>query len=131
MAQVVPFADEINRLNTDIVAVSFGTPYWANAWLEETQAPFPIWLDPEKETYDLYGMTSSALQAWGPKNLWFYAKALMRGKQLKEHRGDTDQMGGNFIVDKNGIVRFAYPSKNPTDRPEVAQLLDTLKGLAG
>ena len=129
MAQVVPFAEEIKRLNTDIVAVSFGTPYWANAWLEETQAPFPIWLDPHKESYQLYGMTTSKLQAWGPRNLWFYVKAFLRGEKSKGNRGETDQMGGNFIIDKDGIVRLAYPSKNPTDRPEVDTLLDVLKRL--
>lgn len=129
MAQVVPFAKEIDLLNTNIVAVSFGTPYWANAWLEETQAPFPIWLDVEKQSYELYGMTSSALRAWGVRNLWYYAQAIAKGEQLKEHRGDTSQMGGNFIVDKDGIVQFAYPSKNPTDRPEISQLLDTLRRL--
>ncbi|MFK7801576.1 MAG: AhpC/TSA family protein [Anaerolineae bacterium] len=125
----MPFAAEINQLNTDIVAVSFGTPYWANAWLEETQAPFPIWLDPKKETYELYGMTSSALRSWGIKNLAYYAQAYWRGEKSKGNRGDTSQMGGNFIIDKNGIVRFAYPSKDPTDRPEISKLLATLKTL--
>ncbi|MEM8860758.1 MAG: peroxiredoxin-like family protein [Chloroflexota bacterium] len=117
----------MHRLNTHIVAVSFGTPYWANVWLEETQAPFPIWLDPDKKSYEVYGMTSSKLAAWGPQNLMFYAKALWRGEKTKGNRGETDQMGGNFIVDKNGIVRFAYPSKNPTDRPEVAKLMQVLR----
>ncbi len=129
MAQVVPFTEEINSLNTNIVAVSFGTPYWANAWLEETQAPFPVWLDVEKQSYELYGMTSSALRAWGIRNLWYYAQAIAKGEQLKEHRGDTSQMGGNFIVDQKGIVQFAYPSKNPTDRPQISQLLNTLRQL--
>ena len=129
MAQVVPFAKEIDSLNTNIVAVSFGTPYWANAWLEETQAPFPVWLDPEKQSYEVYGMTSSAIRAWGVRNLWYYAQSLAQGKELKENRGDTSQMGGNFIIDKDGVVRFAYPSKNPTDRPPIDQLLQVLKTL--
>ena len=129
MAQVVPLAEEINRLNTDIVAVSFGTPYWANVWLEETGAPFPIWLDPDKKSYEVYGMVTSKLAAWGPANLWFYAKALLRGEKMKGDRGETGQMGGNFIVDKNGIVRFAYPSRNPTDRPEVTKLMQVLQKL--
>jgi peroxiredoxin len=129
VAQVVPFTEEINQLNTNIVAVSFGTPYWANAWLEETQAPFQVWLDPKKESYKLYGMTSSTLRAWGPQNLWFYTQAYMRGEKSKGNRGSTDQMGGNFIIDKSGIVRFAYPSKSPTDRPKISDLVETLKKL--
>ena len=129
MAQVVPLAEKFDQLNTNIVAVSFGTPYWANVWLEETGAPFPVWLDPEKKSYDVYGMITSKWAAWGPANLWFYAKALMRGEKTKGDRGETGQMGGNFIVDSNGIVQFAYPSKNPTDRPALSSLLQTLQRL--
>ncbi len=129
MAQVVPHSAEINQLNTNIVAVSFGTPYWANAWLEKTGAPFPIWLDPDKQSYPTYGMERSVWASWGPKNLWFYAKALMRGKQLERTEEDANQLGGNFIVDKSGVVRFAYPSKDPTDRPEVAEMLNVLRTL--
>ena len=129
MAQVVPFVEEIERLNGRIVAVSFGTPYWANAWLEETQAPFPVWLDPEKKSYALYGLSRSARGAWGVKNLWFYAQALARGQKLQGNRGETDQMGGNFIIDSQGIVRFAYPSQDPTDRPPISQLIEILATL--
>gem|GEM_PF-539652 len=111
MAQFVPFYEEIESLNTDVVAVSFGTPYWAKAWLQETQAPVSVWLDPEKESYRVYGLERSVWRSWGPKNLWFYARALMRGEKLQEKRGDTDQLGGNFIMDAQGIVRFAYPTR--------------------
>lgn len=125
--QVVPFLDEINALNTDVLTVTFGTPYWAKAWLQETQAPLTIWLDPEKQSYDTYGMNRSFWASWGPKNLWFYAKAMLRGEETFGNRGDTHQLGGDFIVDKHGVVRFAYPSSDPTDRPPVSQLLDVLR----
>ena len=129
MAQVVPLYNEINALNTNVVAVSFGTAFWARAWLTETQAPFPILLDPEKKSYRVYGLERSAWKAWGPKNLWYYAKALAQGEKLQEKRGDTDQMGGDFIVDANGIVQFAYPSKDPTDRPHMESVMTILQNL--
>ena len=126
MAQVVPHIDAIHATNTDVLTVTFGTPYWAKVWLEETQAPMQIWLDPAKQSYETYGMTASVWASWGPKNLWYYAKALARGEKMLGNRGDTNQLGGDFIVDSNGIVRFAYPSADPTDRPPVSQLLDVL-----
>ena len=129
MAQVVPYSAEITSLNTKIVAVSFGTPYWAGAWLKTTGAPFPIWLDPDKQSYPTYGMERSLKAAYSPKTIWYYIKAVARGEKLQKSQGDTDQLGGNFIVDKNGIVRFAYPSKDPTDRPPVADLLSVLRTL--
>ena len=126
----MPRAAEFEALNTKIVAVSFGTAYWARAWMQETQSPFPVWLDATRDSYTAYGLDRSVLASWGPANLWYYAKALVRGEQLQEKRGDTDQLGGNFIVDNEGMIRFVYPSKDPTDRPEIDDLLVTLKALA-
>jgi len=39
-------------------------------------------------------------------------------------------MGGDFIIDSMGIVRLAYRSKEPADRPGVGQLLDILKNIS-
>ena len=129
MAQVVSRSAEFEALNTNIVAVSFGTPQWVGAWLEVTQANFPIYLDADKRSYTAYGLTRSKRAAWGVKNLAYYARALIRGEQLQEFRGETDQLGGNFIIDKDGIVRFTHPSQDPTDRPEIDALIQQLQAL--
>ncbi len=129
MAQVVAHHADFKSKNIHIVAVSFGTPDWAKMWLEQTQAPIDIWLDATRNSYAAYGLTSSVWASWGPRNLLYYAKALWRGDKLQEHRGDTNQLGGNFIVDHNGIVRFAYRSKDPTDRPSVAELLEAIDSI--
>ncbi|MBV7332771.1 redoxin domain-containing protein [Chloroflexi bacterium TSY] len=125
----MPRYAEFAALNTKIVAISFGNDYWARAWLEETQSPFPIWLDQGRRSYQAYGLERSVLRAWGFRNLFFYAKALLRGEKLQENRGDTDQMGGNFIIDSNGIIRFAYPSRDPTDRPDIQEMLGVLEAV--
>ena len=35
-------------------------------------------------------------------------------------------MGGDFIIDTDGVGRFAYRSENPTDRPPVEALMKAL-----
>lgn len=127
MTQFVPLFPQFEDLNTNIVTISFGIEYWARAWIQETNSPFPVWLDAERDSYRLYGLGQSWFAAWGFKNALYYAKAIARGETIKrEHRGDTDQMGGNFIIDASGIIRFAYPSRDPTDRPAVATLMDAI-----
>lgn len=130
MSQVVTRYSEFEALQTNIVAISFGLDYWARAWMAETNAPFPVWLDPDRAAYQAYGLKSSAVQAWGVKNLKFYAKAVLRGEKLQGHRGDTHQLGGNFIVDSQGILRLVYPSRNPTDRPTIEAMLAVLSQIA-
>ena len=131
MAQVVSRYDEFQALDVRVAAISFGIAYWAQVWMAETDAPFPVWLDPDRASYDAYGLEASLWRAWGWRNLRYYATALLKGEKLHSHygrnRGDTDQLGGNFIVDGRGVLRFAYPSRDPTDRPSIEDMLKALK----
>ncbi|MCB0154867.1 MAG: AhpC/TSA family protein [Anaerolineae bacterium] len=116
-------------MNTEVVVVSFETGYWAQVWQAETDAPFRLLLDPELAAYRAFGLEQSLWRSWGPKNLWYYAMARLSGRQAHTTGGDTSQLGGDFIVDAAGIIRLAYRSKDPTDRPAVASLLATLTQL--
>lgn len=129
MTQLAPLHQYFTALNTQVFTVTFGHPYWAQAWLQETASPFPVLLDPTQDVYRLYGLDHSAVRSWSVKALLYYARALLRGEKLIEKRGDTHQLGGNFIIDKRGIMQFVYPSRDPTDRPPVDAMMKVLKCL--
>ena len=129
--QVASHLQEFEALNTNIVTVSFGIDYWAKMWLQETLSPFPFLINPERDAYHAYGLQSSIVRSWMPQNLWYYAKATLQGREKFGKRGDPHQLGGDFIVDSQGVVRLAHPSKEPTDRPNVRQLLTVLRRIAG
>ncbi len=131
MAQVVSRFDEIEALKANIVAISFGTDYWARAWLEERNAPFPLLLDPERKSYRAYGLERSIRRSWGLNNLRYYLRAVLQGETWPGYRGDTNQLGGDFIVDGQGIVRLAHPSVDPTDRPSLDRLIAVLRQVSG
>lgn len=120
---------EFKAHQTSIVAISFGKPDWAQIWLKAVAAPFPIWLDAERRAYRAYGLEKSMFRSWGLNNLRYYARALLAGQKLQGYQGDVNQLGGNVIVDRQGIVRFSYPSRDPTDRPSIAALLGVLQQL--
>ncbi len=119
----------IQSLNTDIVVISFGTEYWAQVWLEETDVPFPLLLDPQHVAYQVYGLERSLSRSWGLKTMGRYARLLTSGRRWRGIKGDSSQLGGDFIVDTQGIVRLAYRSHDPTDRPPVEMLLEQLRPL--
>ena len=131
MVQVAAHQQEFEALNTNVITVSFGMDYWAKMWLQETQSPFSFLIDPERDAYHAYGLQSSIVRSWMPQNLWYYAKATLQGREKFGKRGDPHQLGGDFIVDSQGIVRLAHPSKEPTDRPDVEKLLAVLREIAG
>ena len=121
--QVVSQQEKFQHLNT--VVISFGQPQFAKGWIEYTSCPFLILLDPERDSYGLYGLERSWLRAYSPANLWGYVKRWWQGdeKGHESHGEDTAQMGGNFIVGTDGKIQFAHYCKDPTDRPSIEKLL--------
>ncbi len=96
--------------------------------MKEVCNTFDILLDRDRTVYKAYQLERSRLRSYHPRVVWMYIKRwFQRGKFYDSHGDDTSQLGGDFIVDKNGILRLIYPSHDPTDRPSVDDLLNTLK----
>ena len=114
--------DRLKELNTKVIIISFGSYPAAQSWLKETCAPFQLLLDSERVVYQAYGLERSFLHSWGPKTL-------TAGRKWRGIQGDSAQLGGDFIVDTNGVIRLAYRSHDPTDRPSTDRLMDLLEQL--
>lgn len=124
------FEEELQQRGVQVLLVSFGAVYWAQGWQKETQSPFPLLLDPERNAYRAYGLEISASRSWSAKAVWYYLKARLQGKEIPPAQSDPHQLGGDFIVDASGIVRLSHPSWDPVDRPPVENLLALLRSLA-
>lgn len=129
MAQLCQHREEFRQLNTEVIVVGFGTPAQARAWVKETCSPFTMLLDREREIYRLYGLERSWRGTWNIRTLLFYVRKLLSGHRLHGIQGDPIQLGGDFILDGEGIVRLAYPSRYATDRPPLPDLLAILRQL--
>lgn len=126
MAQLCQHLPDLEALNTRIVGISFGGPDKARIWLDKTQVPFILLLDPERKAYRAYGLENFLLRSWEP-NVWQrYAQLILTGRKWRGIQGDSGQLGGDIIVDSNGRIRFAYRSHDPTDRPDIDALLTAL-----
>jgi len=130
VAQLRQQEDELNKLNVSVLVVTFGSSPLARAWLEETRVSFPVLLDEERQVYRAYGLERSWLRSWNLRTTWRYVQLIRAGRRWRGVQGDSTQLGGDFIVDSAGIVRLAYRSHDPTDRPPVSALLAHLQELA-
>lgn len=129
MAQLRRHNDILKEHNTRVAVISFGTFAGIKAWLQETSVPFDFFLDPKLIAYKAYGLERSLIRSWGPKVWLTYARLLLSGHRWRGIQGDSAQLGGDFIVDRNGIIRLAYRSHDPTDRPAIKELVSLLQGL--
>jgi hypothetical protein len=107
--------------------ITFGEAPLANAWLQETGAPFTLLLDPGRMAYRAYGLEYSLVRSWGPRAIWAYAQLLLGGRRWRGIQGDSGQLGGDFVIDAGGVLRFAYRSHDPADRPNVERLLEAFR----
>ena len=97
-------------------------------WLKETCGNFTVLLDRERTIYNTYGLERSKLRSKSPRTLWLYFTRWLQGQKFHDSHGDdTSQLGGDFIIDMSGKLRFIYPSHDPADRPSVEKLLAVLK----
>jgi alkyl hydroperoxide reductase subunit AhpC len=129
VAQLCRHADEFAHLGTDILIVSFADEERARLWLRETGTRFPLLLDPDRRVYRAYGLERSVARTWTPRVVWYYFRQLAAGRRLGPIESDPHQLGGDFIIDTRGIVRFAHREWDPVDRPPVARLLEVLRSL--
>ena len=102
------------------------TPYeHVQEWLDQTECPFPAYVDASRALYTTFGLPRSLLTLKSSV-MRYYAEKVVKGEELPNMgvKEDTIQLGGDFTVETaNFTMTFLYPSKTSTDRPTLDQIL--------
>jgi hypothetical protein len=119
---------DIDRLALQVAAVTFETPRRAQIYLQETGFPWPLLIDEPRTLYRAYGMERGTFWAvWGPQNWGVYFKLMARGRMPRPPHSDIQQLGGDVLIDPQGIVRLHHVGRGPADRPSVDSLLASVE----
>ena len=123
-------SETLAALDARVLVVSFGTLPAVQRWLSETCGEFRVGIDRDRSVYTAYGLERSFWRSCSLRTRWFYFKAWLAGTPTHTSQGeDLSQLGGDFIVDPTGRLRLVHPSREPVDRPSVAQLLEVLTSI--
>ncbi len=107
-----------------VAVVGMGTPEQTAAFVREVQAPFPVLSDPERAAYRAYGLVEAgARQFLSPATGKALVGALLRGNRGGVPIGDVRQVGGAFVIGRDGIVRWANPSAYAGDHASPEELI--------
>lgn len=118
----------IETLKLHLSVISFEAEPIAAAYLRQTGWPWPLLLDPDRTLYRAYGMERGGWwQIYGPSSWHTYISLIMRGRSLHRPTGDTRQLGGDVLIDPDGIVRLHHVGATPADRPPVEHLLNIVR----
>lgn len=104
-----------------MVVVARGTAASAEKWFEYTKLTFPLLLDFGLKLYRHFGLRRSVAAVWSIPTLLSYAEEKVDGvSPAPSYPGDDIHvLGGDFIVNNNGQLVYAYLSKFSSDRPQV------------
>ena len=127
MAQLCQYQEELKKLDVQVILISFGPTEVAKDWLEETCPSFQLLLDPERNVYSKYKLKRSWLGSWNLRTLAYYIRALLGGREWRGIIGDSAQLGGDFVINKDGTLLLEYRSKEATDSPEVSEVISLLR----
>jgi peroxiredoxin len=126
VAQLCQHSEELKKLNTEVLLVSFGTADSAKAWLKETCTSFQMLLDPHRKVYHRYGLGHSWRRSGNLRTLRRYVKLVRAGRKWRGIKGDPAQLGGDYVIGSDGTILLAHPSHEPTDRVSVSELVEAL-----
>jgi len=102
------------------IVVACGSEEGARTWLQETQSPFPLFLDTDRRLYQALGLKVSISQVWNISTICYYAEQSTAGRTLHKTVAGDDlhQMGGNLVLGPaDARIRLLYRSAVPQDRP--------------
>ena len=121
---------EIEALGATVLAVSFEPRDRLFQLARQLQLPFPLLSDQERDIYRAYGLQRGNLrQIFSLQTILAYIKLLAQGRLYHFRRSDLRQLGGDFIVDPEGVIRYQYRSAAPHDRPSVDDLIRRIKAV--
>ena len=119
---------ELGRLGVQVAVVTFQGGRFVETYIRETGFGWPILIDDALRLYRAYGMGRGRLwDVLGPSAWWVYVKLMFRGRRPRLPNGRFDQLGGDVLIDPDGIVRLRYVGRGPADRPAPEAILDIVR----
>ena len=97
-------------------------------YVKQRKLEWPLLLDRDRSLYKAYGMHRGGwTKVLGPAAMLTYFKLILKGRMPRMSHDDVWQLGGDVIIDPEGVVRLHHVSKTPADRPSVESLLEVVQ----
>ena len=113
--------------DAEVVLVTFTRARNLRGYRSRLGLPFPVLADEGRDVYRAYGLKRGAWwRVYGPGPLGRYVARLLRGAKVERPTEDTLQLGGDFVVGRDGRLVLAHRSAIPDDRVVVDALVEAV-----
>ena len=122
-----PYA-KIRALGAELVAIGNGTVQEAADFQRKFEVAFPLYTDPERESFRAAGLTDKLTASLHPSLALNGVRALKEGFRQGRVQGSAFQQGGALVIDRDGRLLFSFASRTGGDHVDPRRLIEALQG---
>jgi peroxiredoxin len=130
VAQLRDDRERFEGSGANVVLIGLGRPDQADWFCAQHELPFTCVVQPDRSAHKAFALRRGNVnQVTGPAVWLPWVKNQLTGKRQTALRGmgDTAQLPGTFVVDTEGVVRYAYRSRRSNDIPPNDDVLAALE----
>ena len=131
MAQLRQRYADLQAAGAQVVVIGMGTPAQTREFIAAQAVPFPVLSDPRRVSHRAYGAVRGSLRqlSFHPR-IWVQGLQAARTGIKQDHTvGDATQLSATFIIDPQGVIRFAERAALSSDFTPVDTLLTALAAM--
>lgn len=115
--------DRFQAANVDVVAITMGSSQRSREFKAAYHLPFTLLGDPRRRAYAAYGLLRMDLRReTNLSGAVRVAQAVLKHGGGLEFEQDMRQLGGVFLVDTAGTIRYAFRSLRASEWPSNDEL---------
>lgn len=132
VVSTITHRDDFARIGASVVMIAYHDPEQVMTNLvRELELPYTLLLDPSRQTYRRWGLEQATWRNALSPGLYVAAirMKLSGVKEMPAIPGPPTQMGGDFVIDREGRLTFVKYMKSFHDRAKVPVLLSALASI--
>jgi peroxiredoxin len=117
--------DRFEEAGAGVVLIGLGRPHQAARFCRDRSVGFACVSSPDRQAHRAFGLRRGSLNQVAGPAVWL---PWLRRQTGPEHQGrfgqgDVSQLPGTFVVDTDGVVRYAHRGRRSSDNPSNRQIL--------
>lgn len=113
-----------------VAAIGLGEPRHARQIGGRHAPDLTVLAAPVADPYLAFGIGRASMgKVLSPRTFAAGARAALRGKMQGAPTGDQQMVGGAFVIDRDGVVRYAHYDAFPGDKPKLSRILAAARRL--
>jgi peroxiredoxin len=126
--QTIQCRNQFQQIGADVVLVTYDDPDLVMTNLvRELELPYALLVDTSRQTYRRWGLEQATWRNWLAPGFYIgVLKMRLRGEKAMPETPGPIQMGGDFVVGRDGRLASVHYMKSFHDRAKVPVLLSAL-----